>query len=305
MRSRNQRSCVGGLVEQQDVAAGEQRASQVDAVALAAGDLAHQLLLVAALETEGGHVGTSVDLAIADAKPFLPAADHLPDTLLAVQGSPTLIDVRQLDGVAETQAAGVRLLLADDHPKQRGLAGAVGTDHADDAAAGQAERGLVEQQLVVEALAQLLGLDHHLAEARPGRDRDFGGIQSALLLVRRELLVGLDARLALGLTRPRRHAHPLELALQGAPPRRGLLPLDGEALLLLLEPGRVVALPRDAAAAVQLEDPLGDVVQEVAIVRDGHDRARVFLEMAFEPRDGLGIEMVGRLVEQQQVGFLE
>ncbi len=37
----------------------------------------------------------------------------------------------------------------------------------------------------------------------------------------------------------------------------------------------------------------------------GDDRARVLLEMAFEPRHRLGVEMVGRLVEQQQVGLLQ
>jgi len=40
-------------------------------------------------------------------------------------------------------------------------------------------------------------------------------------------------------------------------------------------------------------------------VGHGDHRARVFLEMAFEPRHRLGVEMVGRLVEQQQVGRLQ
>ena len=38
---------------------------------------------------------------------------------------------------------------------------------------------------------------------------------------------------------------------------------------------------------------------------DRHDRARVLLEEAFEPVDRLGVEVVGRLVEQQQVGVAE
>ena len=67
----------------------------------------------------------------------------------------------------------------------------------------------------------------------------------------------------------------------------------------------VVALERDAAAAVELEDPLRDVVEEVAVVGDRDDRARVLLEEALEPVDRLGIEVVGRLVEQQQVGVAE
>ncbi len=38
---------------------------------------------------------------------------------------------------------------------------------------------------------------------------------------------------------------------------------------------------------------------------DGDDSAFVALEMLFEPRDGLGVEMVGRLVEQEDVGLLQ
>ncbi len=50
---------------------------------------------------------------------------------------------------------------------------------------------------------------------------------------------------------------------------------------------------------------LGDVVEEVAVVRDRDDRAGVLLEEALEPRHRLGVEVVGRLVEQQQVGARE
>ncbi len=103
----------------------------------------------------------------------------------------------------------------------------------------------------------------------------------------------------------RRQAHPLELAGQRALAGRAGLLLVGQALLLLLEPARVVALERDAPAAVELEDPVGDVVEEVAVVGDRHDRARVLLQEALEPVDRLGVEVVGRLVEQQQVGVAE
>ena len=40
-------------------------------------------------------------------------------------------------------------------------------------------------------------------------------------------------------------------------------------------------------------------------MRHGDDRARVFLEEALEPGHGLGVEVVGGLVEQQQVGLLQ
>ena len=74
-----------------------------------------------------------------------------------------------------------------------------------------------------------------------------------------------------------------------------------EALLLLLQPAGVVALVGVARAAVELEDPPGDVVEEVAVVGDGHDGARVLVEEALEPGDALGVEVVGGLVEEQDV----
>ena len=99
-----------------------------------------------------------------------------------------------------------------------------------------------------------------------------------------------------------RHPHPLELALERAPAGRLLLLLDREPRLLLLEPRRVVALERDAVAAVELEDPAGHVVEEVAVVRDGEHGAGVVVQEPLEPGHRLGVEVVGRLVEQQQVG---
>ena len=74
-----------------------------------------------------------------------------------------------------------------------------------------------------------------------------------------------------------------------------------QAVPLLRQPRGVVALPRNALAAIQLVDPAGDVVEEVAVVRHRHHRARVLLEEALEPVHRLGVEVVRGLVEQQQV----
>ena len=63
--------------------------------------------------------------------------------------------------------AAVRLLLPDDHPEERGLAGAVRADHADDAAARQREVQILEQQPVAVTLGRASFGDHDLvAEAR-------------------------------------------------------------------------------------------------------------------------------------------
>jgi hypothetical protein len=76
----------------------------------------------------------------------------------------------------------------------------------------------------------------------------------------------------------------------------------GQTLLLLFEPRRVVALEGVATTLIEFEDPPGDVVEEVPVVGDGDDRALVVVEEPLEPGHRFGVEVVGRLVEQQQIG---
>ena len=78
-----------------------------------------------------------------------------------------------------------------------------------------------------------------------------------------------------------------------------------EALGLLLEVGRVIALVGEVFAAIELEDPADHIVEEVAVVGDHQHRAGIFLEVVLEPLDAFGVEVVGRLVEQQDRGLLD
>src|SRR6185503_16928155 len=145
----------------------------------------------------------------------------------------------------------------------------------DDAGGRELERQLVDQQRVAVALLQARGLDDDVSEPRSRRDVDLDVLELLPALLGEHLLVRLQSRLALRLARARGEPHPLQLALERLLPRALRLLLLLEPIALLLEPARVVALPRDAFTAVQLEDPAGDVVEEVAIVRDRDDRAFV------------------------------
>ena len=80
--------------------------------------------------------------------------------------------------------------------------------------------------------------------------------------------------------------------------------LASRACFCSSQPG-VVALVREAGGAIELENPARDVVEKVAIVRHGDDGARIVLEKPLEPRHRLGVEVVGGLVEQQQIGRLQ
>ena len=171
--------------------------------------------------------------------------------------------------------------------------------------ARERERQVLDQQPVSVPLGEALYDYDLLAQPLRHRDEDLGAPLGLLRRLLAQLLVAGDARLALRLPRPGRHPDPLQLVLQRLLAGGGLLLLLGEPLLLLLEPGGVVPLPRDASALIQLQDPARHVVEEVAIVGHRHDGALELGEEALEPPHALGVEVVRRLVEQQHVGLLQ
>ena len=195
--------------------------------------------------------------------------------------------------------------LAGDHPQQRGLAGAVRADHADDPATGQVEAEVVDQHTVAVGLAELVRLHDDVAQPGAGGDVDLDLVELDVAVLGEQRLVGVEAGLRLVAPRAGVEPNPLELLVDRALAGALLLLLLLQPGALLLEPARVVALVGDAAPTVELEDPAGDVVEEVAIVGDGDDRAFVLLEVALEPGDRFRVEVVGRLVEQQQVGLAQ
>ncbi len=51
--------------------------------------------------------------------------------------------------------------------------------------------------------------------------------------------------------------------------------------------------------AVEFQDPTGDVIQKIAIVGYSDNGARVLLQIALQPGDGVGVQVVGGLIQQQ------
>src|SRR5690606_8887362 len=142
--------------------------------------------------------------------------------------------------------------LAGDDLEQRRLARAVGPDHADDAAGGQGEAEILEQQLVAVGLGDVLDLDDLAAEPLGHLDDDLRLARLALVLRLLELLELADARLGLGLARRRGLPDPLELFLERLRAAALLALFLRQALGLLLEVGRVVALVGEVLSAIEL-----------------------------------------------------
>ena len=140
---------------------------------------------------------------------------------------------------------------------------------------------------------------------RSRRDVNLQIVGQPLGLMANHGLVGVDARLGLGAAALGRHADPFQLALQGLLAVGLLLALLGQPVLLLVQPGRIIALPGDAPAPVQFQNPPRHVVQKIAIMSHGDDRAGEGGKIPFQPGHGIRVQVVGGLVEQQDVWILQ
>ena len=211
--------------------------------------------------------------------------------------------------LAEIRDAFDQRQFAGDGLDQRRFAGAIDPQQADALAALQRKfdarddrlHGLVVDGIAGDAIFQYqqrVGGRHRLAEFEGKRRRC------------------VDRRQFFHL---REHLHPA-LCLPGLA-RLGLEAIDERlqvvalALLLFLRglvqgqrhrtrdlELRIVAAVAFQLLLVDVHDHADHPVEEIAIVRNDDQRAGVALEPVFQPQDGVEVQMVGRLVEQQQVG---
>ncbi len=83
-----------------------------------------------------------------------------------------MIDIAHDDMIADRERAVIGLFLTRQHTEQSRLTRAIGPNHADNAAAWQLERQIIDQKPLAIALPQALGIDDDIAKPRRGRQDD-------------------------------------------------------------------------------------------------------------------------------------
>ena len=167
------------------------------------------------------------------------------------------------------------------------------------------EGQVLHEELVPKRFGQAAGLDDLVSKARAVGN---GNVESGVLFLGalgKHALVVVDAGFVFGATPFGALANPVELAVEFFPALALVLLFLGQTLALLLQPRRVIALVGNALASVEFENPSRHVVEEVAVVRHTQHRALVLFEVLLQPIDGFRVEVVGRLVQQQDVRLLK
>ena len=297
---------VGGLVEAEQRLGGDEHLGQREAGALAAGKDPHALVDVLASEEEG----TEQTALLRDSPGRGNGVDLLQDGISLFKPLELMLSVvRHADVGAERTGTLSRRLLADEHLEERGLAGAIGSDERDTVPAIQRQIGVLVKGLAAEALGKILELDDHIARARRVGELEIDVLvtlgqdhELALdLLDAAHALLGLGGLGRLVTELIDEHLHMGDLALLGGALGAHLL----EVVLALLEIGAVIASIGGDTAVLEGRHVIHAGVHKGTVVADDQHGAVVGGDEPAQPLDTFEVEVVGGLVEQQDVGMTE
>jgi len=205
--------------------------------------------------------------------------------------------------VAGEAHAAVRMVHAGQRAHQRRLARTVRSDQGHAIALLDHEIEAVDHDVVAVRAAQALELDHDAAGLGRIREVEVDLLPLGWDLDDLDLVQGLDPALDLpglgGLVAELVDERAGFVDLFLLPPVGLAQPLHGRRVLD--DVLRVVAVVVGQRLEPDLGDPLDRGVEEVPIVGDEDHRARIVLEVFLQPVPRGQVEMVGRLVHEEEV----
>jgi len=270
--------------------------------ALAAGQVGDRRPLPRRREAEPLQQLPGRDLCAADGRVAGHLLDRFEHPLLFGQLVDLLGQVRGAHRQTDRDPAALRCRLPDQQPQQSGLARPVHTYHGNPLPRPDPPRCVVQQDPGAGLGRHVLDVVDVLAE--PGRcQRPQGHAVPRRRLVGDQRRRGVEPEARLGRAGRRATTQPGQLlAQQVGPPGLGRIghpdPLGpGEYI------GRVAPLVRMHLAAGHLPGRRTDRVEEPPVVGDHDQAAPPPGQVTGQPRHALDVEVVGRLVEHQQIGF--
>ena len=125
-----------------------------------------------------------------------------------------LVNISQFYRFAYFKVAAIGLFQSHDEPKQGGLARTIRANHTHNAVGRKHEVQVVEKHFLAKCLLYMLCFDNLVAQARTVGDEYLQLLFTFLLLLSEHLFVGVETRLALGLSGLRCHVGPFQFSFK-------------------------------------------------------------------------------------------
>ena len=101
--------------------------------------------MVRSPEIERTTIRTTLHFIATEFDNVLTVRDFLPDRFIRAERITALIDIAEIDRIADPKRTGIRLFLPGDHPEQRRFTGTVRADDTDDRAGRNLEVEIFDQ----------------------------------------------------------------------------------------------------------------------------------------------------------------
>ena len=297
---------VGRLVEHEEIGGAGKFAREQQARALAARKRSDQRLGQVGVKQIFLQIALDVLFDAANVDPVAALGEHVADPAFGRHQPTLLIDDDARESLGELDLALIGVEFAGQQPKQGGLSGAVGADDPDPVAALDPEREIVNDDPLGKALGDFFGVDHDLGlgivagQAELGRA---GGADHRCARGAHLVELGQPALIATA-TGGDPAFKPVKFELElGVELVRGALLLGIDRLGPGIETAKADLRPAHLSP-FEPQATLGQAGEEGSVVADDDEGTGETAEPVFEPVDRGEIEVVGRLVEEQDIGVL-
>ena len=291
---------IGRFIQDQDIGILHQDTEQTQPPLFAAGQLADRRVLHFRIKKELLAHGRSADQPVLCAYIFSRLPNEINDPQAVIRHVVLLGKITDLHSLSDGHPAFIRHCLPCNTAEQGRFAAAVGPDDADPVRFAEKIGKVSEKPPVPIAFSDPFDLDDRIAQ--PGRERS----QLHLPVLRDlfpvpESFEAADMGLLLGRPGPRPPHHPGQILFikLGHPAfcRQGII----QSLLLHLQILGVTAVIAESAAPVQFNGLIGDRVQKIAVMGDQQQGFLPVLQIFLQPGHHTQVQMVGRLIQDQQV----
>ena len=243
-------------------------------------------------------------LAVDDHLVAAPVGQRVGERSGGIEAGALLVQRRRRQVGAETHGAGIGRERSGEQVEQRRLAGAVRPDDAEPVAAQDARREIGDDARLAIGFRRRLRLDDERARGLALRGRQFHipGHAPVFAALAAEILEPGKATLVALAPRGDAVAEPVLLLDDAAGELVLLKFLLGQPLVAPGLEGGEAAIELARGAAIQPGRRPRQLLQQPAVVADDDDGRAERRELRFQPLDRRQVEMIGRLVEQQDVG---
>ena len=230
------------------------------------------------------------------------AVEHAP---FGIELVAELVEVGDLEARSESNRSAIRRDLAEEKANERRLAGAVWSNEPDAIAACDGRGEIANDDTLAVREAHAASLDHEPARSLGllGLEFDRAGAFTPSAAFDPEGLECAHTPFVPGTTSLNPRADPDLLLRQLLVELFPFTRFGGQRGALSLEVLVVVRAPIDEPPAVELDDSSRDASQEGPVVRHEQKRRPAVDEKILNPFDGVDVEMIRRLIEQQHIGL--